>query len=138
MKKKYIALAVVTTVILSGIAWAYYLFQKPHGDVGGVSPAFRVKAADLYSAFKTNESTANMNYNGKVIEVTGTVTAVEATDSTASLLFETGDPAGSVVCGFLFTRKHKPTLPGKATTISVKGRCVGFLQDVTLTDCVLQ
>ena len=59
MRKKYIALAVVTTVVLSGVAWAYHLIQKPHRDVGGISPALRVKAADLYSAFKQSESSAN-------------------------------------------------------------------------------
>ena len=138
MRKKYLLLLAVSVVVLSGVAAALYLYNKPHRNVGGLSPALRISATDLYSAFRKNEPAANHRFGDKVIEVTGTLIAAEITDSTAALQLDTGDPAGTVSCGFILDKGQKAGLPSKGSVVAIKGRCIGFLQDVNLVDCVFE
>jgi hypothetical protein len=138
MRRKYFLLAVCCALVSCGIAWALYLYHKPHGNVGRLSPAFRLIARDLYEEYRRDEAGANRKYTDKVIEVTGTVLERQLTDSTASIQLNTGYPEATVNCGFLVTGHAKINLPSKGSPAIIKGRCAGFLADVNLVDCVIE
>ena len=138
MRKKHLLLLAITVVVLSGVSAVLYLYNKPHQNVGGMRPALRISATELYGAFRKDESAANRRLGDKVIEVIGTVIVAEVTDSTASIQLDTGDPGGTVSCGFSLDRRQKASFPSKGSEVTIKGRCIGFLQDVNLVDCVLE
>ncbi|HXB09834.1 MAG TPA: hypothetical protein VNW04_22075 [Puia sp.] len=138
MRTKYLLLLAISVVVLSGVVAALYLYNKPHRNVGGLSPALRISATELYGAFRKDESAANRRFGDKVIEVMGTIIVAEITDSTAALQLDTGDPGGTVSCGFTLDKGQKGIFPSKGSAVTIKGRCIGFLQDVNLVDCVLE
>jgi hypothetical protein len=89
--KKYKNLLIV--LVLAGMVvggWAiWYVFYKPHRDVGGEKPAFTVTSEQLSSAFSSDPN-AMTTYIDKAILIEGTVTAVDATNLSI----------GNIICNF--------------------------------------
>jgi hypothetical protein len=138
MRKKYVVLAVCFTLLSCGVAWAFYLYNKSHGNVGSLHPAFRVDATELYGEYRRDEAVANRKFVDKVIELRGIISNQELTDSTMSVLLDTGDPAAAINCSFLLVGHKKISLPPKGASVTIKGRCAGFLNDVNVVDCVME
>ncbi len=135
MRKK--ALFSVGILLLCLAAYGFYLYNKPHTSVAAVSPAFTVNAADLYAAYRQNETTADKEFLDKIVQVKGTVKEVSGTDSTLTILLDSHDTGGGVSCSIA---SPQPALPGIkiGQFLTVKGRCSGFLADVSLVDCVVE
>jgi hypothetical protein len=125
-------------LLFGGIAWALYLYNKPHANVARLRPEFRLDARDLYGEYRRDEAGANHKFTGKVIEVKGTVSDRQLTDSTASIQLNTGYPEVTVNCSFLVTGHAKINFPPKGSSVTIKGRCTGFLADISLVDCVIE
>lgn len=89
--KKYKNLLIV--LVLAGMVvggWAiWYVFYKPHRDVGGEKPAFTVTSEQLSSAFSSDPN-AMTTYIDKAILIEGTVTAVDASNLSI----------GNIICNF--------------------------------------
>jgi hypothetical protein len=141
MRKKnfFIAGIVVLSLGVISAGYGWYLFHKPHAGVSGVTAVARLAAADLYNGFQQNETTADKQYLGQVLEVEGKVSDVAKTDSTLSIELEGGPGAGGGInCGMAAADGGKMPLPAKGAVITVKGRCTGFLMDVNMVDCVIE
>ena len=54
------------------------------------------------------------------------------------MIWDTGNPAATVNCSFRFSRHEKINMPPKGGTVTIKGKCAGFLNDVNVVDCVLE
>lgn len=89
--KKYKNLLIVFVIfgmVVGG--WAiWYVFYKPHRDVGAEKPAFTVTSEQLSSAFSSDPN-AMTTYIDKAILIEGTVTAVDATNLSI----------GNIICNF--------------------------------------
>src|SRR5690606_400174 len=97
-----------------------------------------VSSEALYAAYKQDEQAANTRYLNKVIAVTGEVVSQEKNQDGQLVAILRGEPgddllAGGVMCTM---REKNERLPPGAT-ITLKGICTGFGNDVHLTDCVL-
>jgi hypothetical protein len=95
---------------------------------------FSITADALYKAFSSNETEANKTYGGKVVQVRGVVAEVQATEASVNVLLSSGSVTGGVNCSLADRLTAKELSPGKQVTI--KGRCAGFLMDVSLVDAV--
>ena len=105
--------------------------------MAGIAPAFTMSATDLFAAYTQNEAEANKKYLDKVVLVKGAIDDVSRTDSTLTILLQSNDIAGGVSCNI--TDKNELTTDAKkGNNISIKGRCTGFLADVTLADCTIE
>jgi hypothetical protein len=133
MKKKIVYTALILTLGFGG--YIYYRVSKTRPGLSNVTPAVTITASELYRQYQANETVADSQFLDKVIEVTGTITDVESTDSTLSLELKGGE-SGGVNCGIAGGNKTNSLKSGDAVTL--KGRCSGFLMDVTLTDCVIE
>lgn len=122
-------------VLLCTAAWGLFLFNKPHRDVGNVKSDITMPADELYQQYNKNEAAANTRFLNKIITVTGIVDEVSETKNSSVILLKSKDEPGGVSCN-LFAHTKVAVQRGK--TLTIKGRCTGFLMDVALTDCVMK
>ena len=135
MRKKVFFSIGILMLCLAG--YALYWYQKPHTSVAAIAPAATISAADLFAAYTQNEAAANQQFLDKVVLVKGTVDQVLRTDSSLTVVLQSNDIAGGISCNIL--SKNTATASIKSgETVSIKGRCTGFLADVMLADCVIE
>jgi len=135
MQKKYFI--IIATIVLVVAAWVYHLFTANRPGLAGMKPDISMDATDLYNQYQSNESTADKKYLDKVIEVKGTVTDIQQTDTTLSIELKGAD-LGGINCGIADAVDNKALAFQKGAAITIKGRCSGFLMDVNMVDCVIE
>lgn len=116
-------------------AWGVYKYFKPHQNSASENPVATISASALYNEFHDTEELANKKWVGKVIEVTGRIVSVQETGNYISINLDAAKEGG-VNGSFLKKdlRLENKINPGDSVTI--KGKCTGFLMDVNLVDCV--
>lgn len=112
--------------------WSYYQYQKPRAGAAHFSPAYTVTAEQLFTEYSTAEAAAEQKYGGKVIAVTGTVADIQPSGQATNVLLAAGSASGGVNCSV--SHMEDGIAIGKRVTL--KGRCTGFLMDVSLVDAV--
>jgi hypothetical protein len=135
MRKKYffgIGIALLCLAIL-GI----YSIFKPHQNVEGESPVASFSARDLYSEFQHDEAAADKKWVGKVLEVKGVISSVSEAGKYESVNLAAASDGG-INCSFLKKDMDSDTGFNKGDSITIKGKCTGFLMDVNMVDCVIK
>lgn len=132
MQKK-IVFFVVAILCLIAAGWGYYLYQKPRAGVEGVKADYTIAAENLYQAFVTDEAAATKKYVDKVLKVEGTVQQIDSLQGGINVILAANGTAG-VNCSLAANGQ----LPKVGEPVVVKGRCAGFLMDVSLVDAVLE
>jgi hypothetical protein len=135
MRKKYFFGIGILLICLAG--WGLYTLEKPHSNVEGEDALATLTATALYNEFAKNETEANQKWTGKVLEVKGIITSVTESGNYVSLnLAAAAD--GGVNCSVLKKDLPADNKFNKGDSISIKGKCTGFLMDVNMVDCVLK
>ncbi|WP_343671793.1 hypothetical protein [Chitinophaga sp.] len=133
-RKKTILFAAVLLCLVAG-GTGYYLYNKPRTTAAEAHTDDSVTAQELYSIYAKDEKTAGKLYENKVLEVTGTVMQVEQSGNEVSVLLSAGDAnPGGVNCSLA---ENTNPLPKSGETVRVKGKCTGFLMDVSLVDATI-
>ena len=135
VKLAIVAGTVIVLLICAAIGW--YVYNKPHTGVAGIEADIIMTAADLYNDFQHDETLANTKYLNKIIEVTGNVSELQNVNGSQIILLSSTGDMGGVSCQLSNDENKKVTIK-KSTTITVKGKCSGYLMDVNLVDCVLK
>ncbi len=132
--KNLISLVTLMIVLAIGFSYVYFfVYNKSHPDYANQKPDFELKAENLYNDF-ANNSKGN-KYLGKVIKISGTVSEIETTDSTAviSLYFEDGMFGKQGIRCSLLSPKY---LKKPGSNVILKGVCSGYNDtDVLLENC---
>ena len=134
MRRKMIIFIAIVLLLL--IAWGFYLYNKPHTDVSNIAASVSISAQELYQQFEQDETSANKKYLDKVIEVKGVVNEVQRSDTTLNILLSGGNGMGGINCSI--AKKNLSDNIHKNEMVRIKGRCTGFLLDVSLVDCVIE
>lgn len=136
MKKIVIILLLI---LLGGLAIGYYLYNKPKTDYTDVKAELNLTALELFNAFNRDEQKAMPLYQNKVLAVSGTVSLIEKNQKNETVIYlASEDP----MFGVQFTMLSSDSVnyiklePGNTTTL--KGLCVGFTNDVVLTNATVQ
>ena len=121
--------------ILIALAISYMVFLNiPKASVQNKDASASLTSIELYDEYTKNENKANRAYNGKIIEVTGTVLHVSTDKQNNSvILLNSSDPNSGVLC--TFEKKLKKEISA-GNEITVKGQCNGLLMDVVLNKCI--
>jgi hypothetical protein len=135
MRKKYLLIAGIIWALLIGMG--LYVYYKPHTSVANARPDIIVDAAVLFQDFQQDEVAANKKYLDKIIEVKGIISESTVSPGTSSVQLHAGDGPGGINCS-LSNSETRTQIPVKGSLITVKGKCSGFLMDVTLVDCVIK
>jgi hypothetical protein len=135
MRKKIFFWIGILLVCLAG--WGIYKVSKPHTNVEGEQAVAALSARNLYSEYQKAENLANKKWLGKVIEVNGIISSVsESGDYVSINLVATAD--GGINCSILKKDLNADDKFKKGDSITIKGKCTGFLMDVNLVDCVVE
>lgn len=141
MKRNWILvlLAVILGISAVGIYTYFFVYNKPHRDFEKEPAAFTLTAKALFSAFVTDEASAETEYIGKVVKVSGRVDSVEQIDDLVivSFVFEEGMFGPMGVRGTMLENHSAKALElEKDQEVVVKGFCAGFTgNDVILEHC---
>jgi hypothetical protein len=134
MKKsvwKWIGIIAIIGIIIGGFV-AYKTWNAPHRDVRD-EKGIVVTAQNLLNAYVTDEKQADSVYLDNAIEVSGEVTEIsENAQGKTVISLKTDDPMAGIRCTMIESVAVKT-----GDQIKIKGKCTGYLMDVTLIDCYL-
>jgi hypothetical protein len=136
-KNRKLFLLVILLWFLALGYWAYYIYTKPHESTKNINADVTIKAADLYRQYFVNETEADKKYLNKIIKVEGKISEITINGTVQIYVLE-AQSAGSISCQMAPSEIAKKTGVEKGSTVSIKGRCTGFLMDLNLVDCVME
>jgi len=129
---------VLCLLILLGIAWGIYWYNKPHQSAGAETASVTIDADSLFAQYQRDEHQADQRFLGKVIEVKGKIAEIQHSGSSVIWILYGSSGGGGVSCQLFSPPKASEKQPKPGDEVTVKGRCTGFLMDVNLADCVPQ
>lgn len=135
MKKILLSLLVVGLI---GAAYGYYLWNKPHEDMGAAKADAALSAAQLLSEYTADETAANGKYLGHTIAVSGTVKETTDEGGTVKVMLDAGDENFGVYCTLDSAFQHPRKIFPVGESVTLKGKCDGINLDVQLSRCVEQ
>lgn len=121
--KKLLITGLILTAIGAGIYW--YIATEKFADTKDRKAAFTVNAIDFIREFEKDDKAANKKYVDKIITVNGTVSEIEAADTTMNIKFI--DTLSGSYAIFAFQEQYiaeaKTLKVGDSA--SIKGSCSG-------------
>ena len=82
-----IGLGIVVLGIVAAVLGYVFIYNKPHPDYEKATPEFSKTAEALFNEYTTDRQAAEQTYNGKVVEISGTLSKVENVDSLTVAVF---------------------------------------------------
>ncbi|HLN53870.1 MAG TPA: hypothetical protein VK212_09185 [Lentimicrobium sp.] len=144
MKKKWLAaLGILAGIgVIAAVLIYVFVYNKPQPDYSKEKPDFMLNAESLFREFQADPAKASARYNGKVLEVTGSLSSVYKGDSLVIAVFAIDEGMfGEEGIRFAFIPEFASQVESVApgTSISIKGYCTGFNDtDVIMEHCSLQ
>lgn len=143
MKRKLLTVVFLMAVIgiIAAVLIYIFVYNKPQPDFAKAKPDYSLKAAELFSEFKTDANASNARYGGKVVAVSGNLSGIEITDSLTVAIFALqegmfGDEG--IRCALIPAYADEVSIITPGTEITLKGYCTGFNDtDVILEHCSL-
>ena len=139
-------LAILLVIVLLAAGWyGYKLYTGKVPSLTEVKADAIINATDLIAAFEKDSASANKQYLGKILEVSGNIKSLEKESSTISLGNSEGNSSVRCSLDSAFVKEIDNLNPGSAITI--KGNCTGYMpdetglglgSDVILNQCVLE
>ena len=138
-------LFLLVIIVLAGGWYGYKLYTGKVPSLTEVKADATVSATDLIAAFEKDSASANKQYLGKILEVSGNIKSVEKESSTVVLGNTEGNSSVRCSLDSAFVKDIPSLNPG--SKITIKGNCTGFMpdetglglgSDVILNRCVLE
>lgn len=129
-KKKIILIILAIGIVVGG--WAtWYVFFKPHRNVGNEKAKYEVTSNVLSGEFKSDTAAALKKYINQAVLIQGEVTNVEGV--TVSL--------NNIACNIDSTDISKLSTIKKGDNIKLQGLLVGYndlMEEVNIAECVIK
>lgn len=141
-------LLTIALLALGAAFFAYNSYNKKHTDVATADVLQELSAAELFTAFDSDEPAATAQYAEQVITVNGLLLRRDLSNKEApQIVLEGNGDDGFIRCGFKSEDLQKTVDLTDSTTIKVKGLCKGFNdagdldlladRDVVLSNCII-
>lgn len=141
MNKKLKYLLGALAIIIVGAVCVYLYAYKSHPNYENLSAEYTISSKAIYDDFKSDSKASALKFNGKMIELNGQVSKIEATDTLVTVVFAFsqglfGDEG--IRCAMLPDYNVKSKLLKQGDKVDIKGLCQGFNEtDVILEKCSL-
>lgn len=119
-KKWLIALFVL---LLAAGAVIYWLFTLKYDDTKDVNADFTVDAINFIKEFRQDMTGANKRYSEKIIVVNGTVSAIEAADTTVNIKMIDTTNGAYIIFAFQQQHLNEAKHLKEGQQVSIKGSC---------------
>lgn len=132
------ALILVAILGIGGAGYGYYLWNKKTENLAEVKASAILDASVLLDEFKKDAVAAGAKYNGKPIQVSGTIAEVTKNDAGDLTVHLKTSTEGKVICEFDRLYKVEDTGYKAGDMIALKGECTGYddlFGDVKLGRC---
>ena len=115
----------ILVVIIAGTAFAWYILNEKFTDTAETKASYNVHAIDFIKEFEKNGTLANKKYTEQIIAVNGTISEIEAADTSANIKF-IDTTSGSYII-FAFQQQHMAEAKQlkKGDKVTIKGSCSG-------------
>lgn len=139
--KKWLKIILFLFIIgIIGAVMVYiFVYNKPHRDIAKAKPDFTLTASDFYTAFMNDPDGSAQLYNDKVIQIDGTIGAVESTTDMVILVYIFNDGmfgSEGVRCTLLREMHADAASINSGDYLKIKGLCTGLNgSDVILEKC---
>jgi hypothetical protein len=144
MKRPLLLAFFLLILIVAG----WYGYNKLYGKVESLQNTqadFTMTADELIAAFEKDSATANKQYLGKIVAITGSVKSVEQEAADATVVLGKEGEMSSVRCSMDSTQVAPASNLKAGSTVTIKGACTGFHaddmglgSDVVLNRCVIE
>ena len=134
-----IAVSIIILGIIGGILGYKYVYNKPHRNYEKATPDYMVSSEELFIEYNDSKAEAEKKYNGKVLEISGILSAIENPDSLSILVFALrqgmfGDEG--IRCTLLPKYNEQANALTLGNRIAIKGYCAGYNDiDIILEKC---
>ncbi|HQQ12319.1 MAG TPA: hypothetical protein PK855_04110, partial [Bacteroidales bacterium] len=83
--KKYLRIftMLAATCMLAGIFVYVFVINKSHPDYAAARADYALNAGEIFEAYRSDQAAASSLYDGKIVELTGQLTAIENADNEA-------------------------------------------------------
>lgn len=88
--KKILIAGVVIVALVGAYIW-FFQFNKPHKDIEEAKADYTLEIEEIVNEFEVQFDSSITKYNGKVVEISGTMDRIEPNDSISSIVFKVGD-----------------------------------------------
>jgi len=132
-----IVLGLLIVAILTGIYIYFFVYNKQHPDFESEPAVYSLNAGTVFRSFRNNPEAASRIFNGKMIGLTGPVSAVEQTDSLVTVVFVYGQGLfgdEGIRITMLPGNREKALGLSLGAVVTVKGYCTGYNE----TDVILE
>lgn len=137
-KKKKIIISAILAIALI-IFFGLKEYNKPHVDVVKATPDIIASSEEIINEFQDNEGLANKKYLDQIVQISGRISKIEASENNDIILSLLNDKMtfGTVICHLTSDENKKLINLKVGQNIVVKGICTGYLMDVILIRCNL-
>lgn len=111
----------VLVLVGAGVIW--WLFTLKYDDTATVKADYTVTALDFIKEFKQDMTGANKKYSEKIIVVNGTVSAIEAADTTANIKMIDTTNGAYIIFAFQQQHLNEAKQMKEGDLVSIKGSC---------------
>lgn len=137
MSKKVIpAIIIVVLVSVAAYVW-FFVYNKSHTDMSQAEPDVVISAEDLYVAYNEDERGSTLAYNGKILEVTGRISAIKEIDGIVSIYLATSDVMAEISAELDPGYPFDPNNYSIGDEVTLRGECAGYNLDVVLNRCYI-
>lgn len=132
-------IAIVAVFIAVGLAFYFYKeYHRKPDNISGFQPAEKINFSIIVNGYQNDETIANKQYLGKIIQVAGPIADIIKQQDTIINIF-IGDINSLHKVSCLLDKRNAGSIDkySKGNDITIKGICTGFLLDVELNRCVI-
>lgn len=134
MKKNYLYIALALALIAA--AYGYYEYNRPVKGIENDKTEAIIEAKKLLEEYTTDEASANKLYYDKIIEVKGTVSKIETTDTGSAVYLNADNDLSFIICEM--ERSTDASTIKEGDVVTIKGKCTGYLSDVILVQSIIK
>lgn len=130
MNRKKIFLLLFLLAAVAAAWYGYKEYTRTNKDLASAKADFVLAATDLIKEYESNDAASAEKYNGKILEISGQVKAVEKDDKGYyTVVIGDNNSMSSIRCAIDSTHQNKATSLINQSSVTVRGACTGYNKD---------